>query len=304
MNTWRTVMLGCAVALLIILCSFYVNASPLLARCTGPGGYCSAGSDVIITYNNGGNLLINKNRRFPGVPSMVVVGYCNKSSGGLAGHCDYMKSTDIGSNMVDGSHPWIETVSMATGTFRMPAVTVPDLGYGYCVSAWVRRSAGTGDALSWGDNYYSDSDYALCSGDAPPPPPPNLCYVNSGNPVEVAFGNVERMDIGTSPGGAYDRQKALTVNCMGTGTHGINVRLNMSPTNWSSSQIATSNGALGVSVSADGKTLSNNDSFNLSVNGSTTSTLTFSLLRDPNKTATEIATGAFNASASLIVTEP
>jgi type 1 fimbria pilin len=181
--------------------------------------------------------------------------------------------------MVDGSHPWIETVSMATGTFRMPAVTVPDLGYGYCVSAWVRRSAG------------------LCSGDAPPPPPPNLCYVNSGNPVEVAFGNVERMDIGTSPGGAYDRQKALTVNCMGTGTHGINVRLNMSPTNWSSSQIATSNGALGVSVSADGKTLSNNDSFNLSVNGSTTSTLTFSLLRDPNKTATEIATGAFNASA-------
>ncbi|MEH0872676.1 fimbrial protein [Serratia liquefaciens] len=215
-----------------------------------------------------------------------------------------MKSPDIGSNMVDGSHPWIETVSMATGTFRMPAVTVPDLGYGYCVSAWVRRSAGTGDALSWGYNYYSNTDYALCSGDAPPPPPPNLCYVNSGNPVEVAFGNVERMDIGTSPGGAYDRQKALTVNCMGTGTHGINVRLNMSPTNWSSSQIATSNGALGVSVSADGKTLSNNDSFNLSVNGSTTSTLTFSLLRDPNKTATEIATGAFNASASLIVTEP
>ncbi|QGH61587.1 fimbrial protein [Serratia proteamaculans] len=132
---------------------------------------------------------------------------------------------------------------------------------------------------------------------------PSSCTVTAGNPLNVEFGNVERLDIGTAAG-THDVLKSLAIKCQGTDAHSINVKLSMTPTSWSTSQIATSNTDLGVSVSTGDKTLSNNDSFDMAIKGSSTADLTFSLLRNPKTKAAAVATGAFTASATLIVSEP
>lgn len=286
-------------------CSF-AAVDYLIASCDGPGGYCSPGNKVIVRYQSGGNVLAGK-RGDQFDRTDIVLAYCPTPDGTNVPITRYC--SDVVRVPISGSgegQPWSTWVGSVTGTFTLP-FNVSSTTSLRCVTAYLSdgNAWGSRDPRPFGTTIPSTGNTpAMCSGYAPPPPPPNLCYVNSGNPINVEFGTVERLDISTAAGGGNDKQKTFTVNCQGVDNHGINIRLNMTPTSWSPSQIATSNGVLGVSVAADGKVLNNNDSFNMSVNGSASSTLTFSLLRDPNKAATDIATGAFNASASLIVTEP
>lgn len=153
----------------------------------------------------------------------------------------------------------------------------------------------------WGINYTYPSGQVMCS------VPINrtvadTCSVTNSQ-IDVAFGQIERSEIGTTTGAATDQKKTLSMSCTGTATHKFSLKLNMTPTSWSASQIATSNTALGVSISKDGAVLSNGDAFDMSVAGSASTDLTFSVLKNPSVANSTIATGDFTASATLIVTE-
>lgn len=279
----------------------------LVATCDGAGGYCNTGSNVTIHYKSGGGNKIGPRAPSFTLGSDIVLTYCNSTDGinipSTTGCIDFVR-TGLPNGME--GQPWSSLNGYVLGTFRVPnnppfnsgsgrkciAVYISDRGYG---GGFIARSYGTSTQAS---------SSAICSGYAPPPPPPDLCLIDNGSAISVNFGNTERADIPTSVGGHTDIQKNLQVSCQGGGTHGINVRLSMSPTVWDNKQIATSNNTLGVSISADGRQLNNNDGFNITVNGSGSKKLTFSLLRDPNKKISEVATGPFTSSATLIVTEP
>ncbi|CAI2045153.1 Uncharacterised protein [Serratia fonticola] len=162
----------------------------------------------------------------------------------------------------------------------------------------------------WGSSTYSFRGTEMpqrpmgCLATAPTPQRADRCTVSPDNVMNVELGLTERESIPTTSGMTRNAEKTFAINCEGHENHAINVKLAMTPTPWSNGQIATSNPTLGVSMSADGKLLNNNDSFLLNVNGRGVVTLGFSLLRDPRKSSTDIATGKYSASATLIVTEP
>lgn len=125
--------------------------------------------------------------------------------------------------------------------------------------------------------------------------------VMSSSDWDISFGTVERMDIPTT--GGTEKTKALTLSCLGAKTHDFSVKLNMTSTSWSTSQLATSNPDLGVQVTVAGTAAKLGDSFAMKVTGSGSTTLGFSVLRNPATKALDIATGDFSASGTLVVSE-
>ncbi|NTX79556.1 hypothetical protein FCL49_11665 [Serratia proteamaculans] len=129
----------------------------------------------------------------------------------------------------------------------------------------------------------------------------SICRMTTGEPINVNFGQVERGEISTT--GATEQTKAFTLSCVGSETHDFSVKLNMTPTSWSTSQLATSNPDLGVQVTVGGTVAKLGESFAMKVTGSGSTTLGFSVLRNPKTKALDIATGDFSASGTLVVSE-
>lgn len=140
-----------------------------------------------------------------------------------------------------------------------------------------------------------------CSGSRGAPSTPDNCAVTSSGNWDIAFGNLERGDISATSGS--EKTKDLTLTCTGTKAHDFSIKLNMTPTSWSTSQLATSNPDLGVQVTVGGVAAKLGDSFAMKVTGSGSKTLGFSVLRNPATKALDIATGDFSASGTLVVSE-
>jgi minor fimbrial subunit len=112
---------------------------------------------------------------------------------------------------------------------------------------------------------------------------------------------VDRSEIPTTSG--TEKTKDMTLACTGATAHDFSVKLNMTPTSWSTSQLATSNPDLGVQVTVGGVAAKLGDSFAMKVTGSGSKTLGFSVLRNPKTKAMDVATGDFSASGTLVVSE-
>ncbi|WP_261151441.1 fimbrial protein [Serratia quinivorans] len=143
--------------------------------------------------------------------------------------------------------------------------------------------------------------WGLCGTAHEPPLSPDHCMVMSASDWNISFGTVERMEIPTT--GGTEQTKALTISCLGAKAHDFSVKLNMTPTSWSTSQLATSNPDLGVQVTVGGTVAKLGESFAMKVTGSGSTTLGFSVLRNPKTKALDIATGDFSASGTLVVSE-
>ena len=138
-----------------------------------------------------------------------------------------------------------------------------------------------------------------CSGSRAAPSTPDNCVVMSPKNWDIAFGNLERGDISATSGS--EKTKDLTLTCTGTKAHDFSIKLNMTPTSWSTSQLATSNPDLGVQVTVGGVAAKLGGSFAMKVTGSGSKALGFSVLRNPESKALDIATGGFSASGTLVV---
>jgi minor fimbrial subunit len=149
----------------------------------------------------------------------------------------------------------------------------------------------------WSTNYYG---YA-CGNSKLPPSTPDNCGVTTAGPWDIQFGNLERGDIPVT--GGVEKTKDLTITCTGDKQHDFSVKLSMSPTTWSTTQLMTSNDDLGVQVTVGGGATKLGSAFSMSVKNKGSETLGFSILRNPKVGGMSISTGAFTASGTLIVTE-
>lgn len=152
--------------------------------------------------------------------------------------------------------------------------------------------------MVWGLSY---TDGTKCGDGKDVPIVPDSCRVTTAENWDIAFGNVERGEILTT--GATEETKTLTLACTGTNPHDFSVKLNMTPTSWSTSQLVTNNPDLGVQVTVGGVAAKLGDSFTMKVPGAASKTLGFSVLRNPKTKGLDIATGDFTASGTLVVSE-
>lgn len=292
---------GVAVAGIVIflLCIFFVSASfaaqpaTVTVSCDGPDGYCMKGGNITVKTIAGRGVLIP---RWNSSGLHLYMSICDKLQD-YANHCHghSVLASPLSLETTNGSTNWGSLTNLIDGTYVLPWAIPAD----NCLSVYVGK---TGEArfLSYGSTF-ENYVLALCAGDVPPPVPDDYCYVSGGKDWDVSFGNVERSDIPTT--GGTEKTKALTLSCLGTKTHDFSVKLNMTATSWSTSQLATSNPDLGVQVTVGGAAAKLGDSFAMKVTGSGSTTLGFSVLRNPKTKARDIATGDFSASGTLVVSE-
>lgn len=291
-----TVIAGIAI---FLLCAFFVSVSfaaqpaTVTASCDGPDGYCQKGGNITLKTIAGSGVLIPR-WNLSGL--RLYISICDKLQD-YANHCfgRSLLASPLTLDVTNGSTRWGSLTNLVDGTYSLPWAIQADS----CLSVYVGK---TGEArfLSYGSTF-ENYVLALCAGDAPPPVPDDYCYVTGGKSWDITFGNVERSDIPTT--GGTEQTKALALTCLGTKTHDLSVKLNMTPTSWSTSQLATSNPDLGVQVTVAGTAAKLGESFAMKVTGSGSKTLGFSVLRNPKTKALDIATGDFSASGTLVVSE-
>ncbi len=217
-------------------------------------------------------------------------------SGGIGGDCRSGQSTRQVAEGVGwsctGGEPWSACLGRAVGSPAVLEGAFIGNENGACL---ILRDQNGGE---WSTDYYG---YA-CGKAKTPPTTPDSCVVTTSDQWDIAFGNLERTEISASS--ASEKTKALTLSCMGPTPHDFSVKLNMTPTSWSTSQLVTNNPDLGVQVTVDGTAAKLGDSFTMKVTSGTASkTLGFSVLRNPATKALDIATGDFSASGTLVVSE-
>lgn len=154
-----------------------------------------------------------------------------------------------------------------------------------------------------------ESGTGLCASSASPlpptpAPPDTSCTLNDGNALNVNLNNVDRSQIPTVPGSGSMRHIQVPVECTG-GDVTVNMKLNYTPISLSAGEvIKSSSNGLGVSVVYDSKILSSTDITPVTfLAGSNSMDLAFQAVRDPTVEIKDVPTGAFTASAVLVMTQ-
>ncbi|MFO6300195.1 fimbrial protein [Rahnella selenatireducens] len=156
----------------------------------------------------------------------------------------------------------------------------------------------------------ADTAGATCNSVAPPlpptpPAPETACSINNGNALNVNLGQVDRAQLPTVAGSGSIRHIPVSVDCTGGVDVDVNLQLSYTPVTMDAAQVikSTSNG-LGIAVIYEGKTLSNSDVTPVTfLSGSNSLDLGFKAVRDATVEIKDIPTGAFTASAVLVMTQ-
>jgi len=150
---------------------------------------------------------------------------------------------------------------------------------------------------------------SMCgSGGTPIPPTPpttSTCAINNGNNINVDLGTLDRTQLPTTPGGGTPKTVPISVVCSGDVAASVKMQLQYTPVTMGSTQaIPTSTTGVGVAVSYNDAVLTPSDSKPISfIIGSNTVNLDFAAIRDPAVAVKDIASGAFTASAVLVMTQ-
>lgn len=130
------------------------------------------------------------------------------------------------------------------------------------------------------------------------------CKVLSGANFNVDLGQIERGDIVSGGTSSQTINKDFNIVCDAAHTVDFDVRMSLVSPAWNNKVIRTSNDNLGVEMRWNGQTVSDGVSQKLSVtNGSATVPLSFTPVKPASLSFDDIATGAFTASATLILTQ-
>lgn len=159
-------------------------------------------------------------------------------------------------------------------------------------------------------NEWALSESRGCSGITPipptPPQPPTSCSINNGNALNVNLGTIDRAQLVTVPGTGSARHIQIPINCTGNVTSiPVNMQLSYTAISVSGKQVVKSSAnGLGVSIIYSQKILSPSDVTPLQfIPGSNLLDLAFEAIRDPNVIIGDVPTGAFTASATVIMTQ-
>ncbi|WP_432225804.1 hypothetical protein [Enterobacter wuhouensis] len=163
--------------------------------------------------------------------------------------------------------------------------------------------------LARGANHYTlnNTPQSCISGGTPLPPGPNYlqCSFNHGNDISVTMGDIERSTIGTLPDTIPSTDVELDVTCTGDGSSTFSISFKYTPFLTSGNEyIESSVNGLAIAMSLNDTLVDTVTTYNRTYKtGSQTEKLRFEPMRDPSVKYTDIPTGAFTASAVMIITQ-
>ncbi|MEZ2603596.1 fimbrial protein [Kluyvera intermedia] len=132
----------------------------------------------------------------------------------------------------------------------------------------------------------------------------STCKVLSGSTFNVDLGKVERGNIASGGTSSQTIIKDFNIVCDAAHVVDFDVRMSLVSPAWNNKVIKTSNDNLGIEMRWNGAAVSDGVSQKLSVmNGSATVPLSFTPVKPPSLSFNDIATGAFTASATMILTQ-
>lgn len=141
----------------------------------------------------------------------------------------------------------------------------------------------------------------------PPTPPitPTSCKINDGAALTVDLKTVDRSALPTVPGTGAIRHFPVDVECTGGIDVSVSMKFSYTPISVSGKQvIQSSSNGLGVAVIYNGQAISTTDATPVTfISGSNTLDLGFQAVRDPAVEVADVPTGAFTASAILVMTQ-
>lgn len=132
----------------------------------------------------------------------------------------------------------------------------------------------------------------------------STCSVLSGSTFNVNLGQIERGDIVSGGTSSQTIVKNFNIICDAAHAVDFDVKMSLVSPSWNNKAIKTSNDNLGVEMLWNGQAVSNGASQRLSVtNGSATVPLSFTPVKPASLSFEDVSTGAFTASATLILTQ-
>lgn len=147
-----------------------------------------------------------------------------------------------------------------------------------------------------------------CEGATPLAPViPSTCSLNSSQGLTVAFNEIDRSDISTTPASqtSGNVEKTIPVTCTGETAFTVKTKFTFTPITVSNNQVvASSNPNLGVAIIYNGKVVSPTDVFDETYQlGTNNINLEFQVVHDSSVATKDIATGDFSASAVMVMTQ-
>jgi len=159
---------------------------------------------------------------------------------------------------------------------------------------------------STGEKLVPSTEGLFCNDVSIMPTTPPKCTVNNGNDLTVTYNNIDLSSIGTSVDNSVSgdsvKMPTFSVTCERMSKEAVAKLWAMTVSMGGVEVVKTSLDGLGVAVSLNDKLLGSGKTALIrgGVTGPGTQTMRFQLVRDPSK---KNISGAFNASATLILTE-
>ncbi|WP_274239730.1 MULTISPECIES: fimbrial protein [Enterobacter] len=142
------------------------------------------------------------------------------------------------------------------------------------------------------------------SSDLPPGPGMLKCSFNNGNALNVSLGDVARSEMGTAPGSTPAVEKQIDVTCTGAGTATYSINFQYTAIDISGDElVTTSANGLAVAMSFNDELINTTGTYTRTYSvGSQSESLKFEPVRNPSVSVSDIPTGAFSASAVMVLT--
>jgi hypothetical protein len=135
--------------------------------------------------------------------------------------------------------------------------------------------------------------------------PKDYCQINSGNAINVNFGDVDIMSVPSFISSNKSIKTTVSMNCSNNLSKSLNLYLEGQSTSFLSSKlIATSNKDLGVYLLVGGQVITANDKIPVEIkNGTASEEISVGLVRNPDAKIDDISLGDFNSSSTIVLSE-
>ncbi|WP_313558706.1 fimbrial protein [Enterobacter sp.] len=156
-----------------------------------------------------------------------------------------------------------------------------------------------------GKVYYLNT-YGKCTGQKLPPTPVvnTSCTINSGNALSVSLGSLDRATLPTTPSSGSAKHIKIPVSCTG-GDVTVSMNITYTAITIGSTQaVKTSANGVGTAIIYNNAAVSPTSKATINLkSGSNTVDLGFQAIRDSAVAVKDIPTGAFTASAVMVMTQ-
>lgn len=156
-----------------------------------------------------------------------------------------------------------------------------------------------------GQIYYLNT-YGACRGQTLPPTPVvnTSCTINSGNTLSVSLGSLDRATLPTTPSSGTAQHIKIPVSCTG-GDVTVSMNITYTAITIGSTQaVKTSANGVGTAIIYNNAAVSPTSKATINLkSGSNTVDLGFQAIRDSAVAVKDIPTGAFTASAVMVMTQ-